>query len=184
MDGWRRGSERDDEVGRVRVRGAKGVGTAGRSTGYPAWGSLQPHATLEPSISPGDLWVPGATAARSNYTLHNIGIAPGDGDAAPCRETSALSPRGGFRALALVQRHPRRKKNSISIRKLSRRSFHFCLSVRASTACARMHPRAHVHTWLSALRKRIFRFAAVSTHVRYKSMYFFFFLIIYVALTN
>ncbi|KAI4495063.1 hypothetical protein M0804_001264 [Polistes exclamans] len=37
----------DSGMGRVVVR----VGGKGRSMAYPAWGSLQPHATLEPSIS-------------------------------------------------------------------------------------------------------------------------------------
>lgn len=82
----------DGGMGRVVVR----VGGKGRSTAYPAWGSLQPHATLEPSISSK---IYGFLVQRLLGASTHRTISRGAVLVVPPVATAALSPRRGLRAI-------------------------------------------------------------------------------------
>lgn len=111
MDGRCRESERDGEVGRGRGigKGREGVPR------HPAWGNLQPHATLEPSISPEiyEFLVQRLLVATTRYT---ISVWRGVG-AAPCRETMRVVAPRGFRAIHARER--RRPDKKLTIRSQS-----------------------------------------------------------------
>lgn len=74
----------------------RGSGERGRSTAYPAWGSLQPHATLEPSISSK---IYGFLVQRLLGASTHRTISRGAVLVVPPVATAALSPRRGLRAI-------------------------------------------------------------------------------------
>lgn len=109
---WIGNGARVRETVRLVGLGQQRRGAEGRSTA-PCMGQLATSRGTRAIYIPGDLWVPGATAVRSNYTLHNIGMArcqccPLSGD------ERAVAPRG-FRAIRAHATSSFRQKHRDSI---------------------------------------------------------------------